>query len=89
MWSEVLLNIGHGVCLINRHIVQSHAITHSSHQPVVNYPEAVIDNGVERAKLKGPISGSQDRQKSEERGIPLVSTYNPSNTNMIPFFRSK
>ena len=53
-----------------------------------DYPETVIDNGVERAKSKGPISGSQDRQKSEDSVIPLVSTYNPNNTNMIPFVRS-
>ena len=49
------------------------------------YPETNIDNDVERAKSKGSISGSQDRQKFEDSVIPLVSTYNPNNTNMIPF----
>ena len=53
-----------------------------------DYPKAVIGNGVERAKSKGPISGSQERQKSEDSVIPLVSTYNPNNTKMIPFIRS-
>ena len=52
------------------------------------YPEAVIDNSIERAKSNGPISGSHGRQKSEDSVIPLVSTYNPNNTNMIPFVRS-
>ena len=50
-----------------------------------NYPETLIENGIDRAIKKGPITG--DGTKNKENVIPLVTTFNPCNTNVLPFIR--
>ena len=51
-----------------------------------DYPESIIDNGIQRAILKGPITDESSR-KSEDRDIPFVPTFNPNNSNIMPFVR--
>ena len=51
-----------------------------------DYPESLIDNGIQRAILKGPITGDSTR-KTDDRVIPFVSTFNPNNSNVMPFVR--
>ena len=51
-----------------------------------NYPETLIENGIDRAIKKGPITGG-GKPKNKENVIPLVTTFNPCNTNVLPFIR--
>ena len=51
-----------------------------------DYPESLIDIGIQMAILKGPITGASTR-KTDDRVIPFVSTFNPNNSNVMPFVR--
>lgn len=54
-----------------------------------NYPDKLIENGIERAITKGPITGDGNNQsKGNTNVIPLVTTFNPCNTNVLPFVRN-
>ena len=49
-----------------------------------NYPETLIENGIDRAIKKSPIT-DDSKPKNKENVIPLVTTFNPCNTNVLPF----
>ena len=51
-----------------------------------NYPETLIENRIDRAIKKGPIT-ADSKPKNKENVIPLVTTFNPCNTNVLPFIR--
>jgi hypothetical protein len=55
-----------------------------------NYPDVLIQHGIEQAISKGPIKtiGRQDTRTSARNVIPFVSTHNPRNTNMSPVINS-
>ena len=54
------------------------------------YPESLINNGIERAKLKGPITSDQRQTKTNSLNevIPFVTTFNPRNKNVFPVMKS-
>ena len=51
------------------------------------YPDSLIRNGITKAIDKGPITG-EGRHTDDTNVIPLVTTFNPCNTNVLPFVRS-
>ena len=48
------------------------------------YPDSLIRNGITKAIDKGPITG-EGRHTDDTNVIPLVTTFNPCNTNVLPF----
>ena len=46
----------------------------------------MIENGIDRAIKKGPIIGD-GKPKNKKNVIVLVTTFNPCNTNVLPFIR--
>jgi hypothetical protein len=55
-----------------------------------NYPDVLIQHGIEQAISKGPIKTTdrKDTRTSAHDVIPFVSTHNPRNTNMFPVINS-
>ena len=49
-----------------------------------NYPEQIIDNGIQKAKSIGKDKLRQQKQHSEEKEvIPFISTFNPKNPDVF------
>ena len=54
-----------------------------------HYPDNLIDDGISKAKLKGPIIQKEKRDKNNLNNIvPFVCTFNPRNKNIFPVIKN-